>query len=53
MAKTSMLIRGVNPTPPPDPQSFQKPMSGTCLIASRAPAIIVNAQSRALRDEKR
>jgi len=42
------LGRGVNPSPVPEPQSFQNPMPGVVASALRASPIMVKAQSRAV-----
>jgi hypothetical protein len=48
-----VLGTGVNPSPVPDPQSFQKPMSGVRAIGHRAAPICANAQNRANGPAKR
>ena len=53
MAQTRVLGRAANPSPAPDPQSFQKPMPGTRDRGRRASPIIENAQSREGSESKR
>jgi hypothetical protein len=48
-----VLGRGVNPSPVPEPQSFQNPTSGIRQNDSRAAAICPSTQSRAGREGKR
>ncbi|GGX69850.1 hypothetical protein GCM10007385_43830 [Tateyamaria omphalii] len=48
-----MFGTGVNPSPVPEPQSFQKPRSGTRAMAIRAPPIIVSAHARSRHRGKR
>ncbi len=43
----------MNPSPVPDPHSFQNPMSGVRDNGNRAPPIIVSAQARAKGPAKR
>lgn len=53
IAMTAGLAVGVKPSPTPDPQSFQKPMSGVLANGRRAKAIITIAQDRAAGPRKR
>ena len=46
MEYTAVLGRGVNPSPVPEPHSFQKETSDKRANARRANAIIKNAQIR-------
>ena len=48
-----MFGTGVNPSPVPDPHSFQNPIPSTRVMAGRARPIMVNAQIRAHPGAKR